>query len=149
PALDRVENLVVVRRPPVAADGDDAVAVVFLRHGASTPEAGLCYQTGRVGRSPTAPTGRRPGEGATMPRFVILEHDWPTRHWDLLLEAGGVLRAWRLLDEPVPGTPVPAEPNADHRLFYLDYEGPVSGGRGNVSRWAAGVFDWIEDNPGR
>ena len=44
---------------------------------------------------------------------------------------------------------LPAEPNADHRLFYLDYEGPVSGGRGTVSRWAAGLFDWIEDGPDR
>ena len=23
-----------------------------------------------------------------MPRFVILEHDWPTRHWDFFLESG-------------------------------------------------------------
>jgi hypothetical protein len=84
-----------------------------------------------------------------MPRFVILEHDWPVRHWDLLLEAGEVLWAWRLLAEPVPGSTVAAVPNADHRLLYLDYEGPVSGGRGRVFRWAAGVFDWIEDVPGR
>jgi len=80
-----------------------------------------------------------------MPRYVILEHDWPTRHWDFLLEAGSVLRAWRLLAEPAPGCRVPAEPNADHRLFYLDYEGPVSGDRGNVSRWDAGTFDWLVD----
>jgi len=80
-----------------------------------------------------------------MPRFVILEHDWPTLHWDFLLEAGPVLRAWRLLAEPAPGTPSPAEPNADHRLLYLDYEGPVSGNRGTVKRWDAGTFDWIAD----
>src|SRR5437764_12400592 len=78
--------------------------------------------------------------GPTMPRFVILEHDWPTRHWDLLLEAGDVLRAWRLLEEPELGQTIRAEPNADHRLMYLDYEGPVSGDRGSVKRWAAGVF---------
>lgn len=83
-----------------------------------------------------------------MPRFVILEHDWPTRHWDLLLEAGDVLRAWRLSADPEPGRDVPAEPNADHRLAYLDYEGPVSGGRGTVVRWAAGTFEWVEDEPG-
>src|SRR4051794_28972290 len=80
-----------------------------------------------------------------MPRFVILEHDWPTRHWDFLLEAGSVLRAWRFLVEPTPGCVVPAEANADHRLFYLDYEGPVSGDRGNVTRWDAGTFDWLSD----
>lgn len=82
---------------------------------------------------------------AAVPRYAILEHDWPARHWDLFLEADGVLRAWRLLAEPLPGAAVPAEPAADHRLFYLDYEGPVSGNRGVVTRWDAGEFDWIED----
>jgi hypothetical protein len=77
---------------------------------------------------------------AAMPRFVILAHDWPRPHFDLLLEAGPVLKAWRLLAEPVPDAWVPAEPNADHRLMYLDYEGPVSGGRGEVRRWLAGTY---------
>src|SRR5215831_17139302 len=84
-----------------------------------------------------------------MPRFVILEHDWPTRHWDFFLEAGPVLRAWRLLGEPGPGREVPAEANAEHRSLYLDYEGPVSGGRGNVVRWDAGTFEWVVDGPER
>lgn len=84
-----------------------------------------------------------------MPRFVILEHDWPNLHWDFLLEAGSVLRAWRLIAEPGPGRSVPAEPNADHRPLYLDYEGPVSGGRGRVRRWDAGTFDWLADTAER
>jgi hypothetical protein len=84
-----------------------------------------------------------------MPRYVILAHDWPEPHWDFLLEAGGVLRAWRLLGEPRSGATVPAEPNFDHRLLYLDYEGPVSGGRGNVTRWDAGTFEWFEDGQER
>lgn len=54
-----------------------------------------------------------------------------------------MLRAWRLLAEPRAGADVPAEPNFDHRLFYLDYEGPVSGGRGTVARWDAGTCDWL------
>ena len=76
-----------------------------------------------------------------MPRYVILRHDWPEPHFDLLLEAGPVLKAWRLPAEPTPGEWVPAEPNADHRRLYLDYDGPVSGGRGEVSRYAAGEWD--------
>ena len=84
-----------------------------------------------------------------MPRFVVLEHDWPTLHWDFLLESGSVLRAWRLLAEPGPGCDVAAEPNADHRLLYLDYEGPVSGGRGNVRQWDAGTFDWVTEEAAR
>lgn len=81
-----------------------------------------------------------------MPRFVILSHDWPSPHLDFLLEAGPVLRAWRLLGEPAPGTDVPAEPNFDHRFVYLDYEGPLSGGRGSVARWDAGDFAWHADH---
>jgi len=84
-----------------------------------------------------------------MPRFVILEHDWPKLHWDFLVESGDRLRSFRLLAEPAMGIEVPAEPNAVHRLFYLDYEGPVSGDRGTVWRWDFGEFDWIVDAPGR
>ncbi len=76
-----------------------------------------------------------------MPRFVILAHDWPAPHFDLLLEAGPVLKAWRLLAEPEVGVTVPAEPNYDHRLLYLDYEGPLSGDRGSVARWDAGTYE--------
>lgn len=82
-----------------------------------------------------------------MPRFVILEHDWPATHWDFLLEAGPALRAWRLLAEPGRGRVVAAEANADHRVLYLDYEGPVSGHRGTVRRWDAGTFEWLTDSP--
>jgi hypothetical protein len=76
-----------------------------------------------------------------MPRYVILAHDWPTPHFDLLLEAGGVFKSWRLLARPTPGTTVPATPNADHRLHYLDYEGPVGGDRGTVTRYASGEYE--------
>jgi hypothetical protein len=84
-----------------------------------------------------------------MPRYVILEHDWPHRHWDLMLEAGGVLRTWRLNGPPRPGSAVTAERVGDHRLAYLDYEGPVSGGRGSVKRFDAGTFEWSDDTPQR
>ncbi len=75
-----------------------------------------------------------------MPRFVILQHDHPELHWDLLLETGAVLRAWRLESPPASGKDLDAQANFDHRLFYLDHEGPVSGNRGTVQRWDAGVF---------
>src|SRR5262245_52154592 len=84
-----------------------------------------------------------------MPRFVVLEHDWPFLHWDLMLEAQGVLRTWRLLSPPQGSDDVPAEPLGDHRISYLDYEGPFSGGRGSVRRWDAGTFDWREHAPER
>lgn len=75
-----------------------------------------------------------------MPRYVILEHDHPFLHWDFMLEAGAVLRTWRLEAPPEPGRVIRAEALADHRLHYLDYEGPVSGDRGTVKRWDAGNY---------
>lgn len=75
-----------------------------------------------------------------MPRYVILTHDHPFPHWDLLLECGDACRTWRLLAEPHAGTRIEAEPLPDHRLLYLDYTGPVSGGRGRVARWDAGGY---------
>jgi hypothetical protein len=76
-----------------------------------------------------------------MPRFVILEHDHPQLHWDFMLETGSVLRTWRLAEVPIDGRPIPATAIGDHRPFYLDYEGPVSGNRGRVLRWDAGTYE--------
>src|SRR5262249_16221435 len=76
-----------------------------------------------------------------MPRFAILTHDHPHLHWDFLLEAGEALRAWRLDGELEIGGGASAMALPDHRLIYLDYEGPVSGGRGTVTRWDSGTYE--------
>lgn len=78
-----------------------------------------------------------------MARYVVLRHDLPAGprggvHWDLMLEQGSVLRTWALAEEPATQREIAAEALADHRLEYLEYEGPVSGERGNVSRWDRG-----------
>ena len=75
-----------------------------------------------------------------MPRFVILEHDHPLLHWDLMLESGPALRTWRLAAPLKSGEAIAATAVFDHRLQYLDYEGPISGGRGSVVRWERGIF---------
>ena len=76
-----------------------------------------------------------------MPRFVVLEHDHPTLHWDLMLEAAGALKTWRLARPPLrENAPIAATKLPDHRLAYLDYEGPVSGNRGTVTRWDRGEY---------
>src|SRR4051812_6314148 len=84
-----------------------------------------------------------------MPRFAVLAHDHPAPHWDLFLEAGPVLRSWRLRGPLAAGSEVPAEAAPDHRLMYLDYEGEVSGGRGTVRRIDAGTVEWQLDEPGQ
>jgi hypothetical protein len=85
----------------------------------------------------------------TMPRFVVLEHDHPHLHWDLMLEAGETLRSWRLALPPSAERDIDAVAIGDHRRAYLDYEGPVSGGRGQVKRFDSGTFDWIENSEDR
>ena len=81
-------------------------------------------------------------------RFVILAHHAPAGlHWDLMLEWGDTLKTWSLQRQPdqygqtLQGTPLP-----DHRMIYLDYEGPISGGRGEVHRWDAGQFTLLDDS---
>ena len=87
-----------------------------------------------------------------MPRYAILYHQMPAggprlSHWDLLLESGETLRTWALAQQPSAGESVAADPLADHRIEYLEYEGPVSGNRGEVTRWDAGTFQWLADGP--
>jgi len=84
-----------------------------------------------------------------MPRFALLIHDSPRGlHYDFLLEDGEVLKAWALPQLPEPGLVIPCEALADHRSFYLDYEGSISGGRGTVTRWDQGAYFidlWTDD----
>lgn len=98
-----------------------------------------------------------------MPRFVLLRHECPREykpsHWDLMLEMDGMLATWELsklpaawadalkLDQRENDSPTVATRLPDHRLAYLDYEGPVSGNRGEVTRTAHGTFEILESNP--
>jgi DNA polymerase ligase (LigD)-like protein len=87
-----------------------------------------------------------------MPRFVVLLHETPAgyprgTHFDLMLEHGNVLRTWALNALPVGDETTTAEQLPDHRTDYLDYEGEVSGERGQVSRVDAGEYDTLEDIP--
>jgi len=80
-----------------------------------------------------------------MSRFVVLYHACPPdferpSHWDLMFEVGELLRTWALAAAPDSAPSVAAEKLADHRLAYLDYEGPVSRGRGTVTRWDRGQY---------
>ncbi len=88
----------------------------------------------------------QPSASAAPPghRWVILRHDFPWLHWDLLLAPKGApaARTWRLLRSPCCNEPIAAQALPDHRLVYLDYEGPVSGGRGTVQRLERG--EWLE-----
>lgn len=87
-----------------------------------------------------------------MPRFVVLEHCTPPGsarglHWDLMFEDGPTLLTWGLDHPPAAQSQVTAERLPDHRLRYLDYEGPLSDDRGSVTRWDQGTFTWLERSP--
>jgi hypothetical protein len=77
-----------------------------------------------------------------MYQFVVLAHDFPEPHLDFFLEtsATGPLRSFRLSAWPTSGYPVDLLVTPDHRRIYLQYEGPVSGGRGTVRRLDAGHY---------
>lgn len=79
----------------------------------------------------------------TMARFALLKHDHPFDHFDLLLQWGQSLKSWRLVIIPRVGEAQSASKIPDHRLNYLDYEGPVSGNRGHVQRVDGGELEWL------
>jgi hypothetical protein len=88
-------------------------------------------------------------------RFALLRHDVPAdfgrqSHWDLLLEWEDACWTWAMNELPAGftamggSTGVPAKRLADHRKLYLEYEGPLSEGRGTVSRELDGECQWWE-----
>lgn len=86
-----------------------------------------------------------------MPRFVILRHELPPSqdrisHFDFMLEMGSVLRTWSHLEMPAEGTTIRFDALPDHRLAYLEYEGPVSDNRGTVKQVETGHYETVEES---
>lgn len=77
-------------------------------------------------------------------RYVILRHTGHGEpHFDLMLETPGEsgLRTWALACWPLgPGQSCTARELPLHRAVYLDHEGAVSGGRGEVARVEHGTW---------
>lgn len=84
-------------------------------------------------------------------RYVLLRHDTSETefHWDFLFEEATALRTYSVSRQVVEQAMkqggfheiVPQRP--DHRMIYLQYEGPISNQRGCVHRIDAGEFVWI------
>jgi hypothetical protein len=88
-----------------------------------------------------------------MTDTVQLRHDLPdgSSHIDWLIDLDpvreGSLATFRLerrVDDLCAGEVLTAERLADHRRLYLDYEGPVSDGRGVVRRLASGRIEALQ-----
>ena len=100
-----------------------------------------------------------------MPRFVLLHHECPPSfprpsHWDFMLERGGILQTWVLVELPAnwqtslgmdpsgPRNNVPVQKIGDHRPEYLTIEGPLSGERGAVRRIEQGDYSIVAESDG-
>jgi DNA polymerase Ligase (LigD) len=88
-------------------------------------------------------------ESIEQRRFVVLEHEWNGIHWDFMIEDKGRLRTWAIDAPLISAVELPARALPDHRLDYLTYEGPISGGRGRVRRVDGGTFHELEWGPHR
>jgi hypothetical protein len=66
-----------------------------------------------------------------------------------MLESGALLRTWALVANPASDGreqgEIAATPLPDHRREYLEYEGPISQGRGRVEKVDAGQFELISE----
>jgi hypothetical protein len=85
-------------------------------------------------------------------RFVVLEHaDQEGSHFDLMIDAGELLATWRCPQPPETAreSDLACLRLKDHRRLYLDYEGPLSGGRGSVRRYDQGACTVHERGPRR
>lgn len=89
-----------------------------------------------------------------MNRFVVLFHQMPPEgqradHWDWMFERDGALLTWACEQPPGDNVDANAVLLDDHRLDYLEYEGPIAGNRGRVSRVLSGEMEWQETSPQR
>ena len=92
------------------------------------------------------PEPRPGGRGAKGNAFVVHRHEARNLHYDLRIQADGVLACWAVPKgfSYAPGDKRLAVRTEDHPLLYRDFEGPIPKGQygaGTMRIWDSGVYE--------
>ena len=110
------------------------------------------YNAKRDFKRTAEPSGKR-GEARKDPygggKFIVQKHDATRLHWDLRLEAEGVLKSWAVTKGPSPDPDVKrlAVQTEDHPMGYAEFEGTIPKGEyggGTVMLWDRGTWAPVE-----
>ena len=109
------------------------------------------YNRKRDFKKTAEPAGQRAPARADQEggRLVVQKHDATRLHWDLRLEADGVLKSWAVTKGPSPDPEIKrlAVQTEDHPLSYGDFEGTIPKGEyggGTVMLWDQGTWEPVE-----